>query len=414
MTRAIVSHPSKQGNMYRIPAGAALCGFETVFLTGYYWRGPGAAMRLLRTVRPVAADRLTGLLARRRLPDLDPACVRRISGPAPELLYRFAGYPAGNWVHDRLAALWLATHVARGTRGIFHGFQESCASSLAAARRSGLATILEITLPPSTNAIVAAEHRRIGIPPEPAEPSPAFLEELGRTDYVVAQSRFSAHSAIAFGVEPGRVFQVPLGVDTERFRPAEAPAASRPFRALFTGQMSIRKGVHHLLEAWASVARGDDELLFAGYPREPYVVELVGRSKARQRYLGFVPHDRLQEIYRQADIFVFPSLAEGGVYVIYEALACGLPCIVSEHAGSAVRDGVEGFVVPVGDVERLADRIRRLRDDEPLRRRMSLAARARAERFSWREFYRRVGLLYSEVLGRGGACAAGVTDLFER
>jgi glycosyltransferase involved in cell wall biosynthesis len=99
--------------------------------------------------------------------------------------------------------------------------------------------------------------------------------------------------------------------------------------------------------------------------------------------------------------------------VIYEALACGLPCIVSDRAGSAVRDGVEGFVVPVGDVAMLADRIGRLRDDEALRRRMSLAARRRAERFSWPEFYRRVGVVYGEILARGGVPAKDVTDLFD-
>jgi glycosyltransferase involved in cell wall biosynthesis len=274
-------------------------------------------------------------------------------------------------------------------------------------------SILEVTLPPSTSRIVAEEHRRIGIPPEAEAPSSAFLDELATADYVIAQSRFSARSAIEHGVAPGRIFQMPLGVEVDRFRPQERAAAGRPFRALFTGQMSIRKGIHHLLEAWSLAARGEDELLLAGYPREPHVLELVRRAKGRQRYLGFVPHERLHEVYAEADVFVFPSLAEGGVYVIYEALASGLPCIVSENAGSAVRNGVEGFVVPVGDVERLAAAIARLRDDEALRRRMSRAARVRAERFSWPQFYRRVGLVYREALRREGAAAADVMDLFE-
>ena len=414
MTLAVVSHPSKQGNMYRIPAGADRSGFETVFLTGYYWRGPGAGLKALRAVHPSAAARAEAVLERRRLHDLDPRCVRRISGPLPELLYRLAGYPAGNWVHDRLAALWIGLRVPRGTGGIFHGFQESCSASLSAAERRGLSTVLEITLPPSTNPIVAAEHRKLGLEAVPNEPSPAFLRELKRTQYVVAQSRFSALSAMEYGVEPGGIFQMPLGVDIAQFRPAEEPHGDRPFRALFTGQMTIRKGIHHLLEAWSQAARGDDELLFAGYPREPYALDLVRRASGRHRYLGFVPHARLQDVYRQADIFVVPSLAEGGVYVIYEALACGLPCIVSDRAGSAVRDGVEGFVVPVGDTGMLADRIARLRDDEALRRRMASAARRRAEQFSWPEFYRRIGLMYEEVIGRGTAQTQDVADLFER
>jgi glycosyltransferase involved in cell wall biosynthesis len=226
---------------------------------------------------------------------------------------------------------------------------------------------------------------------------------------------------MAHGVEPGRIFLMPLGVDAERFRPAaartatSAPPASRSFRALFTGQMTVRKGVHLLLEAWARVAGPEDELLFAGYPADPFIQERVAHAPGgRRRYLGFVPHERLHEVYRQADIFVFPSLAEGGVYVIYEALASGLPCIVSENAGSAVRDGVEGFVVPAGDVDALADRIRRLKEDEALRRRMALAAHARGEAMSWPNFYRRGGLMYREILRRDGATGEGVFDLFER
>jgi glycosyltransferase involved in cell wall biosynthesis len=415
LTLAVVSHPSKQGNMYRIPAGAERADFETVFLTGYYWRGPGLGLRLLRRVRPSASERLEKILKRRQLADLDPNLVRRISGPLPETLYRLAGYPAGNWVHDHLAALWLSRHVPRGSRGVFHGFQESCATSLVTAQRRGLSTVLEITLPPSTNPIVAREQRKLGIEAAVSEPSPAFLQELKRTQYVVAQSRFSALSAMEYGVSAGRIFQVPLGVDVDRFRPAPADASgARPFRALFTGQMTVRKGVHHLLQAWSTLARSDDELLFAGYPSERYVLDLVARASGRHRYLGFVPHERLQEVYWQSDIFVFPSLAEGGVYVIYEALACGLPCIVSENAGSAVRDGIEGFVVPVGDVDALADRIRRLREDATLRRRMAAAARERAKQFSWPEFYRRIGLLYREILERNGGAGAEVRNLFDQ
>ena len=64
-----------------------------------------------------------------------------------------------------------------------------------------------------------------------------------------------------------------------------------------------------------------------------------------------------------ADVFVFPSLFEGSAVVTYEALACGLPSVVTPNAGSVVRDGLEGFVVPPRDVEALAARMEQLGDD---------------------------------------------------
>src|SRR4029077_20879751 len=244
--------------------------------------------------------------------------------------------------------------------------------SLATAKSRGLVAVLESTLPPSTLPIVAAEYRRLGVPwPGERKPSAELLAELPRADFHVAQSAFAERSLIDYGVAPGRIFRMPLGVDTTRFRPADGPRKAGPFRAFFAGQMSVRKGVHHLLAAWQAAALKDAELVFAGAPRDAYIRELIAKAGSDIRHLGFVPHAQLHDAYQSADVFVFPSLAEGGVYVIYEALAAGLPCVVSENAGSAVRDGIEGFVVPVGDVEALAARLTQLAGDEELRRRMA-------------------------------------------
>jgi glycosyltransferase involved in cell wall biosynthesis len=414
--RAVVSHPSKQGNMYRVPMGAAASGIETRFLTGFYYKPGHFPWSLLALLPEGRRRRIEEKLERRRLAEMDPAMVTQVSGPLPELCYGwFKDYRIGNAIHDRLVAHWLRRHVATGSRGIFHGFQESCARSLTTARGRGLTALLESTLPPSAMPLVAAEYRRLGVTwTGPSEPSAELLDELTRADVHVAQSAFAERSLIEHGVEPGRIFRMPLGVDAERFRPAEGDRPPGPFRALFAGHMSVRKGVHHLLAAWQAASLKDAELLFAGVPKDRYILDLVARQPAGIRYLGFVPNARLHETYQSADVFVFPSLAEGGVYVIYEALAAGLPCIVSANAGSAVRDGIEGFVVPVGDTEAIADRLRRLAEDDALRWRMSAAARARGERFAWPEFYRRIGLMYREAAARQGAPAAAPVDMFER
>jgi glycosyltransferase involved in cell wall biosynthesis len=413
--RVVVSHPSKQGNMYHVPMASQVNGHHVTFLTGFYYKPDRVPFTLTRLLPAPRRQRLEEVLERRRLPGLAPGNVVQVSGPLPEMAYRYLGYRAGNRLHDRLSRAWLRRHIRPGSRGIFHGFQESCELSLGAAGERGLQPVLETTLPPSTYGAVAAECRRLGLPVGETDPPGSFLDELKLARYFIAQSRYSADSLVAFGVDPGRIFQTPLGVDTDQFRPrAPSPDDERPFRALFAGQMSVRKGVHQLIEAWAASKPGPAELVFAGYPSDLYIVDLVRRVPGNFRYLGFVPHVRLQEVYQGADIFVFPSLAEGGVYVIYEALACGLPCVVSSNSGSAVRDGIEGFVVPVGDVEQLAMRIAALRDDAGLRARMSRAARARAENFAWPHFYRRIGLAYDEMVGRNGAAGTGIVDLFDR
>jgi glycosyltransferase involved in cell wall biosynthesis len=88
-----------------------------------------------------------------------------------------------------------------------------------------------------------------------------------------------------------------------------------------------------------------------------------------------------------ADVFVFPSLFEGSAVVTYEALACGLPSVVTPNAGSVVRDGIEGFLVTPRDVETLAQRMERLGNDPELRARMAAGARTRALAFDWPRYH---------------------------
>jgi glycosyltransferase involved in cell wall biosynthesis len=103
--------------------------------------------------------------------------------------------------------------------------------------------------------------------------------------------------------------------------------------------------------------------------------------------LGRVGHPEVPSHMAAADVFVFPSLFEGSAVVTYEALACGLPCIVTAEAGSVVRHGVEGFHVPARDVSALAAEMRRFGEDPRLRARTAAAARSRALDFDWPRYH---------------------------
>jgi Glycosyl transferases group 1 len=100
-----------------------------------------------------------------------------------------------------------------------------------------------------------------------------------------------------------------------------------------------------------------------------------------------------------ADVFVLPTLADNMPRAVLEALATGLPVITTPESGyeGVITDGVEGFIVPVGDVEAIADRLRLLAGDGAWRQRMSAAAREVAERHSWAGFEGRVGSLVARV-----------------
>ena len=113
--------------MYRVPMGAAACGIPTKFLTGFYYKPGHFPWGLLALLPRDRRRRIEEKLERRRLAEMDPAIVIQVSGPLPELCYGwFKDYRIGNAIHDRLVVRWLSSHVAAGSAGVFHGFQESC------------------------------------------------------------------------------------------------------------------------------------------------------------------------------------------------------------------------------------------------------------------------------------------------
>jgi glycosyltransferase involved in cell wall biosynthesis len=188
------------------------------------------------------------------------------------------------------------------------------------------------------------------------------------------------------GVAEARTVVVPYGMDP---RWLELEPAPRPGRILFVGTAELRKGIHYLAQAAEMLAaRGRRyEFRVAGHvtPR------VAGQAVCRQlNFLGRVPRERIHEEFQAADLVVLPSLAEGSAEVTYEALASGLPVVVTPAAGSVARDGIEGRVVPERDAAALADAIEGIVEDRPRREAMAAAARARARDYTWERYGERL------------------------
>lgn len=168
-------------------------------------------------------------------------------------------------------------------------------------------------------------------------------------------------------------------------RRGDAPSA-RPMRFLFVGSVGLRKGAHVLMEAWRR----------AGLPAELWIAGKIERHIAaperRDRFLGRIPEtvrflghvSDIGQVYRDADVFVFPSLEEGGPQVTYEAAAHGLPLIVTPMGGGWIaKDGMTALVVPPADTEALTEALIRLHADDDLRRTLGAQALADAPYYGW-------------------------------
>jgi glycosyltransferase involved in cell wall biosynthesis len=316
----------------------------------------------------------------------------RSMGLPSRALRRLAVYDRGgglDYFYNTLYDLWSRTQLE--PCGLFHGWGSFCQRTLRQAKALGAVTVVEraSSYPLYQARILREEYARWGLEFHIGEIGlRRAVEEIEAADSVVIPSDFVRQSFLEFGFPEERLIQVPYGADIARFRPVESQTASDqsgPFRLLFVGQVSVRKGVPYLLEAWKRLDWQDAELWLVGNVDS-------GLSSILPRYtglpglhlMGYVPDP--VTVYGQSDLFVFPSIEEGSALVTYEALACGLPVVTTHNAGSVVRDGVEGFITPVRDVDALVQQLEVLRSDRQLRCEMGAAARARAEAFSWERY----------------------------
>ena len=334
-----------------------------------------------------------------------PVSQIRTLGLLSRVLRRLAVYDAGrrlDYVHNLLYDLW----ACRGMEpcDLFHGWGGFCLRSLNRARDFGAVTVVvwASVHPLFQTELLQQEYGRWGLRfKRPRSMLRRILGEIAVADYVLIPSDFVRQTFLAQGVAEGKLIQIPFGVDVNRFRPGFDTLAllnrreagfdtlalsnqrrSGPFRVLFVGQVNVGKGVLYLLDAWKQLGWQDAELWLVGRSA-PEARPLLARyaDLPGLRFLGHVADP--VSAYQQADLFVFPSLQEGSALVTYEALACGLPVVTTPNAGSVVRHGVEGFIVPVRGVEALAAALERLRADGRLRQAMGQAARRRAEGFTW-------------------------------
>jgi len=202
------------------------------------------------------------------------------------------------------------------------------------------------------------------------------LQEYAEADWIRVDSRYVLETMVRRGVPREKLLLVAPGVDASRFYPGQGDGV---FRVCLVGQLSLLKGYPYLVRAFEALGVPAGELMLFGPLVDRFNRRMVERylvnPRIRHGYGDPVP------VYQRASVFVLPSVADGFGFAVLEAMACGLPVIISESTGAkdCVRDGEEGFVVPDRDVEAIRVRLLELYRDPALARRMGRAARRRAE-----------------------------------
>ena len=189
----------------------------------------------------------------------------------------------------------------------------------------------------------------------------------------------------------------PYGVDLKKFTPSSVPKCVGPYaNILFVGQVGLRKGIPELLSAFSDLKAGANLTLVG--PLERGLPEPIQRDV---KVMGPIPMPALPNYYREADIFCLPSWEEGFPLVLLQAMACGLPVVATEEtgAGDIITSGVDGELVPAGDVPALREALDRLVSNPELAATMGSAARERVSNgFDWNSYGGRALDAYEKLI----------------
>lgn len=222
----------------------------------------------------------------------------------------------------------------------------------------------------------------------PARLLDAEKVEHEQADRIVVGSSFCRRTLLEEGVSPTKLIVNPYGVEPLGLPtvPIEKSNRNGPLRFVLLGFLSLRKGVPLLLDAWKKAGLRDAELVLAGGIRKEHLPLLPQTGNIR--YEGPIPRGRVLQFLAEQDVNVLPSYSEGFAISLIEGLVAGLPLIASSNTGAPdfVSEGREGFVIPAGDIDSLVDRLRWFADNRDKLGAMSLAARQKAEEFTWERY----------------------------
>jgi len=240
------------------------------------------------------------------------------------------------------------------------------------AKANGWKTLLvQIDPGPEEERIVAEEAARVpqlaadwqAAPPEYWS---SWREECMLADRTVVNSEWSREGLVRGGVPSEKISIIPLAYETEVKNqksevrsPRPYPTRftdERPMRVLFLGLINLRKGVARLLEA-ARILRDEPVEFWMVGPVEIANTSTSG-DRGRVRWFGPATREKAADYYRNADVFILPTLSDGFALTQLEAQAHGLPVIASKNCGKVVENGVNGIILDEPSAACIAHAIR--------------------------------------------------------
>lgn len=327
-----------------------------------------------------------------------------------ELLSR-TWYRLPQWLRsDRNLQLWFLEEFDRSVIrclspgfDLFVGWSGACFWSLDRAKEMGAMTVIErgSSHMEYQTQILQEEYERWGLSFTDTHPGvyERELKSYSDADRIAVPSLFVKRTFLEKGFPEGKLIHVPFGTSLAEFYPV--PKEDKIFRVIHCGAISLRKGVQYLLQAFYELNLPNAELWLVG-SLNPEINPFLEKYQNNRIILkGKQPQSQLRWFYSQCSVFCLASIEEGLAMVQPQAMACGLPIIHTTNTGGEdiVRPGVDGFCVPIRNVEALKEKILFFYENPDRQAEMAKNALEQARKsLSWEDYGQQMISAYSKIL----------------
>jgi glycosyltransferase involved in cell wall biosynthesis len=253
--------------------------------------------------------------------------------------------------------------------------------------------------------ILEEEYLMLGIKPNiPSEKMiKKEIEEYDLADCIIVPSDFAKNTFLKFGISEKKVIKIPYGVDLKEFyKIKDYKSHDDKFRIISTGTLCVRKGIQYLIQAFIELDLINSELVFVG-PTNVEMKDYLNKYKKFKniKFVSKQRQDRLKYFYNKSDLNVQCSIEDGFGMVIPQAMACGLPVICTENTGGSeiIDDGVDGYVIPIRNINILKNKIKELYSDRKKLNQMSFKAHEKSiKKLSWEKYGETVVETYKNLI----------------
>jgi len=401
----LVTHPGKQ-YVHHLLKALEVNNIDYIFYTSFHYNPKLFPFNIISFFPKFIKDKLERELKKRAFSDINTSKIiqfpwfeilREIGDKflsennKDKLLYR------RNIIHDK----WVAKRLKKINPFIVLGYEESSYHTFKKAKELGITTILDLAQ------IHYKEIERI------SNSFPSFKKtfantslrkkinfikenELKNTDYIICLSSFAEKSLLEHGIDKSKIFIANLGADTSKFIPKKEYNNKESFKLIFVGTLFRRKGIDILLKAVKQLNKNI----------HLYLVGPMGDSEndlkeyeGEYTRISFVHHEELNNYLNKSDVFVLPSYLDSWGMVVTEAMACGLPVIVTENTGA--KDAVKsncGIVIPPGDIDALKDSIMFFYNNREQIEIMGKQSAIEALNFEWTSYHTQINNIINQII----------------